>query len=183
MQEICKLNALPHTVLRSPHLLHTRSFIILPASTKSHSSLTRLTSKEYDDEEKKTQRERERAEKKLQTVTKEVDWRVAKVYVALADDDRDAQDEGLKGKAKSADREGIEYLAIERYLDDMEWEDNERNEGRDVSKTGLNKFPWGGFESEEKGTVLWSPTMEGEPSSNNSGLASAVGWFKKNVNF
>ena len=93
---------------------------------------------------------RERAEKRLQTLTKEVDWRVAKAYVALADvPDVNA---GMKGK-ESALREGsgksgnrdveadftLEGRAVDQYLDDEEWEERERREGRTAS---IQPFPY-----------------------------------------
>lgn len=81
---------------------------------------------------------------------KEVDWRVAKAYVAIADDadERDAHHSKLKemgsaaclgrpvvsGKRRadgSSDTTSeLEILAIERYLDDDEWEGEERRAGR-----------------------------------------------------
>lgn len=81
-------------------------------------------------------------------MTKEVDWRVAKAYVALAEDD-DGDDsskkESLDMKTKTTfnqEKVTIEVQAIDRYLDDAEWEENERKQGRGVSIQG---FPYGGF--------------------------------------
>ncbi|KAF9532568.1 hypothetical protein CPB83DRAFT_846988 [Crepidotus variabilis] len=220
VHEICKLNTLPPSILRSPHLLHTRTFILLPASAslKPHPSLVRLTSQEsqnLDDSDKITKareqrRAKERAEKKLQLLTKEVDWRVARVYVALADDPstqdeaygKEAYEKGIEGKkSKSNDSDGMEYLAIERYLDDMEWEEGEKKAGRNAK---LPKFPYADFgeasssskvspgrtrqkevADSQKGesTVLWSPTRADEFDSGGAdsirglglGLAKGVG--------
>lgn len=90
-------------------------------------------------------RARERAERKLQTMTKEVDWRVAKAYVALADDPGEADSYHRKQKeygssaiknANSSDgQQGssrLEQLAVDRYFDDEEWEAEERRRGRGV---------------------------------------------------
>jgi hypothetical protein len=81
-------------------------------------------------------------------VTKEVDWRVAKAYVALAENDagdNDVKKENLDMKMKanfSKGSGGLEMQAIDRYLDDAEWEENERMQGRGVS---IHPFPFGGF--------------------------------------
>lgn len=90
-------------------------------------------------------RERERAEKRLQTLTKEVDWRVAKAYVALADgSDVDADSSIVEGKEGLRKRHpggsnGLEGRAIDRYLDDEEWEAKEGREGRWVA---IQPFPY-----------------------------------------
>jgi hypothetical protein len=137
----------------TPHLLHTRAFLLLPASPKT---LKYASAQVTDAEEKEIikRREeilvRERAERGVQTLMKEVDWRVAKAYVALADDadERDAHHSKLKemgstarlcrpaalGKShadgSSDTTSELEILAVERYLDDDEWEAEERRAGR-----------------------------------------------------
>lgn len=83
---------------------------------------------------------RERAEKRLQTLTKETDWRVARAYVALADDADARAARGSKqkemGAVATAARSGasgpgaLEAMAVEQYLDDDEWEAAERKAGR-----------------------------------------------------
>jgi hypothetical protein len=105
------------------------------------------------DTEREARLARERAEKRLQTLTKEVDWRVAKAYVALADDpDVDAD---MKGKESSIREDGdnipegsqgdlrteqtLEGRAVTRYLDDEEWEERERRDGRIVA---IQPFPY-----------------------------------------
>lgn len=88
----------------------------------------------------------ERAGKRLQTVTKEVDWRIAQAYVALAE----GEDENTTKKEYTNRRPGnsqeasgsLDNMAIDRYLEDTEWEENERRAGRGVS---LQKFPFGDF--------------------------------------
>jgi hypothetical protein len=88
----------------------------------------------------------ERAGKRLQTVTKEVDWRIAKAYVALAEDD-DGSSKKEEGKLVPVDTaEALETLAIDRYLDDAEWEESERRAGRGVS---IQRFPFGDFDSKQ----------------------------------
>ncbi|PBK92767.1 hypothetical protein ARMGADRAFT_908399, partial [Armillaria gallica] len=108
-RELCRLNNLPPSTLSiTPHILHTREFLLLPPA--SHPKLR------ASDSEPTGRRETERAEKRLQVLTKEVDWRVAKAYVALADEI------DLDSKLKQP---SVEARAISRYLDDEEWEGGE----------------------------------------------------------
>lgn len=102
--------------------------------------------------EKKRERARavERAEKRFAFVTKEVDYSIAKAYVAIADDTDDddywhihrdgmaekkekmtrtTSGDGAEGDTIGSDR-NIEARAIERYLDDDEWEQAELRAGR-----------------------------------------------------
>ncbi|EJD37732.1 hypothetical protein AURDEDRAFT_116704 [Auricularia subglabra TFB-10046 SS5] len=125
-RELCTLNKLPFSALSTtPHLLHTRRTITLPLSAKNLSSLPAPPTAE--EAEKKR---RERAEKRFQFVTKEVDWRVARTYVALAEDeDGDQLARDFKGKEgwttkASISREGapLEARAVDQYLDDEQWE-------------------------------------------------------------
>ena len=126
-----------------PHLLHTRVFLLLPPDTKPHPLLKQDT----EDEESKADIVRKRAEKKLQILTKEADWRIAKAYVALAENDHEGR-EGLdprketQGKTAGARSGGaarmLENRAIDSYLDDANWEESERQAGRGVF---VPKFP------------------------------------------
>ena len=122
----------------TPHLLHTRSFLILPPTSKPHPSLELDSVKEKAREDKLV---RERAEKKLQMLTKEVDWRVAKAYVALADDEEEQEEFYAKQKELGdggSSATGLESLAIGRYLDDEEWETGERSAGRGIQFTATS---------------------------------------------
>lgn len=83
----------------------------------------------------------------MQTLTKEVDWRVAKTYVALAelpsdDDSYGKEAEGKKSKPMSDQPQNgessLEASAVDRYLDDDEWERRERQQGRGVQ---IPRFP------------------------------------------
>ena len=61
-----------------------------------------------------------------------VDWRVAKVYVALADDEEEQEEFYAKQKELGeggSNAAGLESLTIGRYLDDEEWETRERSAG------------------------------------------------------
>lgn len=82
----------------------------------------------------------------MQTVTKEADWRIAKAYVALASlpDHELKSKEGLQGeRPERGPGEGVasgslQAQAVDHYLDDDEWEQRERREGRGVA---IPKFP------------------------------------------
>lgn len=107
------------------------------------------------DTEREARLVRERTQKRLQTLTKEVDWRVANAYVALADvPDLDADmkwkestvRENEMNKSGSASWEGdvsststLEGRVVDQYLDDEEWEQKERREGRTVA---IPPFPY-----------------------------------------
>lgn len=116
----------------TPNLLHTRAFLILPPTIKPHPSLNLDSAEEKARDDKLV---RERAERKVQMVTKEVDWRVAKAYVALTDDED--EQEAFRTKQKEiggggSTAGGLESLAIRKYLDDNEWERGERSAGRGI---------------------------------------------------
>jgi hypothetical protein len=170
MHEIRKLNNLPPSIIRNPNLLHTRAFLILPPNAKTHTALTLSKSK---DEGREAELVRERSVKRLQTLTKEVDWRIAKVYVELADDEHEQEARASKVKevsgsldvpvphtSSSKSRASIsgtrlESLAIERYLDDLEWEAVEIKAGR---QPNLMKFPFCDFRSQgDKDSCIASP--------------------------
>ena len=96
----------------------------------------------------------------LQQVTKETDGGIAQAYVALAEDsDSEPDFASLKAEEEKESRRvapkriTLEERALDRYLDDDEWERRERAEGRgvhierfggpQVSKSG-EKVGWGG---------------------------------------
>lgn len=144
--ELCRLNDLPTTTLSTtPHLIHTRTTILLSPTSKPPPEDLALGEA----------RRVERAEKRLQTVTKEIDWRVAKAYVAIAQGsdppempEKTGNQEGCPRKTPILQSEGpsqrgaLDNEAIDRYLDDTEWEEQERKEGRGLV---IQKFPWGSF--------------------------------------
>lgn len=145
--ELCRLNNLPTTTLSTtPHILHTRTTILLSPTSKLPPEDPGLAEA----------RRVERAEKRLQMVTKETDWRVAKAYVALV------QDLGPSASAKeksdnlemgprempgpaaggSPKKGTLENDAVEQYLEDAEWEEQERKDGRGPM---IQQFTWGSF--------------------------------------
>lgn len=140
---LCRLNGLPPSTLRTtPHLLHTRTVLTLPPSARAPSAV------HEEDAAQRARHVRERAEKRLQTLTKELDWRVAKAYVAIADmhdpddDDADAkvyEDAVEKRRELKRAAADVEERALDRYLDDDEWEKQERRAGRRVA---LPAFPY-----------------------------------------
>ncbi|KAI0749557.1 hypothetical protein C8Q80DRAFT_1269421 [Daedaleopsis nitida] len=148
---LCRLNNLPISTLRTtPHLLHTRAFLLLPPSARPAPPLT--AAEQTLDEERRARFATERAETRFQSMTKETDRDVAKAYVALAGlpDGADIKeydkekDNGLRKRhaRTSADGDGegnIEGRAMDQYFDDGDWEEREREEGR---KATISPFPY-----------------------------------------
>ncbi|TFK27185.1 hypothetical protein FA15DRAFT_586869 [Coprinopsis marcescibilis] len=128
-RELSRLNKLPVSALNTtPQILHTRSFIFLPIDIVDGRIGNQDITKENE-----AQRAKEKAEKKLQTLTKEVDYHVVKAYVALADGEEEQAEHRRKIKElQGATRaeSSLEAIAIERYLDDDQWEADERKHGR-----------------------------------------------------
>lgn len=132
-RELCRLNNLPpSTLTTTPHLLHTRTFIVLPPSAKS------LTVTRDGDLDAGARRVRERATKRLQMLTKEVDWRVAKAYVDLADDPDEEAVYSVKCKETgSTGASTLEARAADQYLEDQEWEEERRRANECISVKSL----------------------------------------------
>ncbi|KAF8896240.1 hypothetical protein BD779DRAFT_1494765 [Infundibulicybe gibba] len=122
--ELCRLNHLPISTLKTtPHYLHTREYLVLPSSPTV---------------EEEKERETRRARHAQSTA---YNWRIAKAYVALAEDD-DTSDMMCKetGEPKGAmGSQQLDSLAIDQYLSDQEWEQNELRSGRSVK---IPKFPF-----------------------------------------
>ena len=163
---ICRMNSLPQSTLRTtPHLLHTRTVLILPPNARMPKTSPDLQER-FDHDERRV---RERAEKRLQVLTKETDWRVAKAYVALAEVDPNVDDEAdhsyedklIEGEKKARNNhrveESLEGRAIDRYLDDEEWEQRERREGRGVliPRFPLIQDPFARNAGKGKGVSSW----------------------------
>ena len=98
---------------------------------------------------------RAHAQSSLQQVTKETDDGVAQAYVALAEDSDSEPDvaslkiEGEKeSRIVAPTRITLEERALDRYLDDDEWERRERAEGRGVH---IQRFPIGGPQVSKSG--------------------------------
>ncbi|PIL29765.1 hypothetical protein GSI_07970 [Ganoderma sinense ZZ0214-1] len=159
---LCRLNSLPPSTLRTtPHLLHTRVFLILPPSVRAPPPLT--PAERALDEERKARLAIERAETRFQTMTKETDRDVAKAYIALANLPDHAEeygdvkeyekgkenDKGLRkrrGHSGESDPVGegstsLEGRAMDQYFDDADWESRERTGGRKVT---IPSFPLAG---------------------------------------
>jgi hypothetical protein len=88
------------------------------------------------------------AKASLQQVTKEADDGIAQAYVALAEDsDSEPDVASLKAEGEKESRRvaptriTLEERALDRYLDDDEWERRERVEGRGVH---IQRIPIGG---------------------------------------
>lgn len=150
-RNLCRLNNLSTSTLNTtPHLLHTRTFLTLPPADKLRTPIPSPLSSQLFDAEDEAQRAKaraiERAQKRFQFVTKEVDWRVARAYIALEDNDESTDNgdmkEWVKGEKRStlegsnATAVGVENRAVDRYLDDDEWE---REEGKNMK---IEPIPW-----------------------------------------
>jgi len=108
-----------------------------------------------EEEEVQPQRTHVHAQVSLQHVTKEADDDIAQAYVALAEDSDSEPDvaflkaEGEKESWRvSRKRITLEERALDRYLDDDEWERRERAEGRGVH---IQRFPIGGPQVSKSG--------------------------------
>jgi hypothetical protein len=119
---LCKLNGLsPSTLRTTPHLLHTRTFLVLPAAhPQRHATASDVSPEE------ESQRRRERAQATFHRVTKETDDGIARAYVALAEDS-----ELVPSLKAEGEKERLEERAVDWYLDDEEWERGERK-GRHI---------------------------------------------------
>lgn len=149
-RELCQRNNLPFGTLNTtPHLLHTRTFLELPQSSKPvplHYVLS-----EKDQANREARRAKEQAEKRLQMVTKEIDWRVAKAYVALAETPDIAGQSAEKGKkgyhvvpptassVPGSSGSDLAIRAVDMYLDDEKWEQDEVNAGHSSSSCQLSR--------------------------------------------
>ncbi|KAF8532186.1 hypothetical protein JB92DRAFT_2689461 [Gautieria morchelliformis] len=115
-RKICQINSLPFSTLSTtPHLLHTRRWLNLPPTGRPMLPPDPKILEAHN---------RERAEKRFQFVTKEIDWRVAKAYVALAEDEDDSTKtkESIQATIKAPEQRTLEAKAVDQYLDDGEWE-------------------------------------------------------------
>ena len=164
------MNGLPVSTLRTtPHLLHTRSYLSLPMSIHSR-GIQDSAGGDIRNSELEAARARERAEKRMQTVTKEADWRIAKAYVAVASlEDQQGQSacplkskEGVEMLDKKRQSQGstvsrsLEAQAIDQYLDDEEWEERERRDGRGLAIPSFPLFESSNqFERLEKRARAW----------------------------
>lgn len=128
--------------------MHTRSALTLPLSPTVPLTAQRIGGEHSEaNAEHEARRAREKAANRFQAVTKEIDWQVANTYVALAElapnDDSYSKEAGEK-KAQVLSNEvpvgvsSLEATAVDCYLDDDEWEQRERREGRGVA---IPRFP------------------------------------------
>jgi hypothetical protein len=145
---LCTANKLPpSTMTTQPHLLHTRTSIIIPTPDGGPAGLS-TTLFSVDDEEpvepespksrydREAKRARERAAVRLATLTKETDPSIARAYVALAEEEGDDDVLARRIKAKELSLpstsvcNGLEGVAVDAYLEDEEWENEMRKKGK-----------------------------------------------------
>ena len=131
--EIVSLNSLPPSVLSTqPHLLRTRRTLVIsrrlvPRSKLADPTLFDSSLDELDrpvDEEEDAKRERERAVKRFQLLTKTVDPGVGKVYIGLSELE---EEEGLLGTG-----EADELPSISDMTDSKGGEASKRGSGKKV---------------------------------------------------
>ncbi|KAG8734996.1 hypothetical protein FRC10_011101 [Ceratobasidium sp. 414] len=103
-----------------------------------------------DLQERVEARVRERAGRAFQAVTKETDWGIAQTYVALLDvDDDSGMKEGKRRMVDSKSKEGRHALAVDSYLDDNAWEEEQRRAGLSPRIEGFPYFNPKGKENVE----------------------------------
>lgn len=118
------MNALPPSTLTvTPHLLHTRTTLVLPPTARRPPSPPPV-----DVQQRLEQRAKEKAAKRLQFVTKEVDPHIARTYVSLAEGEDNPSYKEVK-KAPVKGDEVLEGRAIDQYMEDAEWEAQQRRLG------------------------------------------------------
>jgi hypothetical protein len=144
-RQLCRLNKLPvSTLTTTPHLLHTRTTLQLPPGSRAPSPPP------PDFQERLEARARERAGRAFQAITKETDWGVAQTYVALLDvEDDGGIKEGKRRMVDAKSKEGKQALAIDCYLDDNAWEEEQRRAGLSPRIEGFPYFNPKGKENVE----------------------------------
>ncbi|KAG9128099.1 hypothetical protein FRC07_004993 [Ceratobasidium sp. 392] len=144
-RQLCRLNKLPtSTITTTPHLLHTRTTLQLPPGSRAPSPPP------PDLEERLEARARERATRAFQAVTKETDWRVAGTYVALLDVEDDSNmKEGKRRMVDPKSKDGKHAVAVDSYLDDNAWEEEQRRAGLSPRIEGFPYVNLGGKENVE----------------------------------
>lgn len=143
-RQLCRLNKLPiSTLTTTPHLLHTRTTLELPPGARAPSPPP------PDLQERLEARARERAGRAFQAVTKETDWCVAQTYVALLDVSDEEVKEGKRRMVDVKSKEGRQALAVDSYLDDNAWEEEQRRAGLEPKIEGFPYFSLKGKENVE----------------------------------
>ena len=122
----------PSTLTTTPHLLHTRTTLTLPPGLRRPPSPPPA-----DAADRLARRAQEQAAKRLQFVTKELDPHIARTYVSLASGEFDA---GSSKEGKSShNATKLEDRAVNQYMEDSQWEAEERRGGREPR---LQPFPF-----------------------------------------
>ncbi|KAG8710092.1 hypothetical protein FRC12_002436 [Ceratobasidium sp. 428] len=144
-RQLCRLNKLPtSTLTTTPHLLHTRTTLQLPPGSRAPSPPP------PDLQDRIEARARERAARAFQAVTKETDWGVAQTYVALLDVDDDSNmKEGKRRMVDPRSKDGRQAMAVDSYLDDNAWEEEQRKAGLSPRIEGFPYFNFKGKENVE----------------------------------
>ncbi|KDN50543.1 hypothetical protein RSAG8_01041, partial [Rhizoctonia solani AG-8 WAC10335] len=143
-RQLCRLNKLPSSTLTTtPQLLHTRTTLQLPPGSRTPSPPP------PDLQHRLEARAKERAGKAFQAITKEADWGVAQSYVALLDIEDDRIKEGKRRMVDLSSRQGRQAVAVDQYLDDNAWEEEQRKAGLSPRIEPFPYFSWQGKENAE----------------------------------
>ncbi|KAH7341833.1 hypothetical protein B0J17DRAFT_714998 [Rhizoctonia solani] len=143
-RQLCRFNKLPpSTLTTTPHLLHTRTILQLPPGSRTPSPPP------PDLQQRLEARAKERAGKAFQAVTKEADWGVAQTYVALIDVEDDGIKEGKRRVVDPSSKDGRQALAVDQYLDDNTWEEEQRRAGLSPRIEPFPYLSWKGKENAE----------------------------------
>ncbi|CAE6424967.1 unnamed protein product [Rhizoctonia solani] len=155
-RQLCRLNKLPpSTLTTTPHLLHTRTTLQLPPGSRTPSPPP------PDLQQRLEARAKERAGRAFQAVTKETDWGVAQTYVALLDVEDDGIKEGKRRMVDPSSKDGKQALAVDQYLDDNAWEEEQRRAGLVPRIEPFPYFGWKGKENIEDGKASTSSGTSG----------------------
>ncbi|KAF8754307.1 hypothetical protein RHS01_06233 [Rhizoctonia solani] len=123
-RQLCVLNKLPSSTLTTtPHLLHiTRTTLQLPPGSRAPSPPP------PDLEQRSEARAKERAGKAFQAITKETDWvSLKRMYRYLKW--KDVDERRKRRMIDTRSKEGKQAMAVDRYLDDNAWEEEQRKAG------------------------------------------------------
>ncbi|CED84677.1 Uncharacterized conserved protein [Phaffia rhodozyma] len=166
---LCTLNKLPpSTIHTTPHLLQTRSYLLLlpsPPPSLPASTLSQLA--------------HERALARFAKITKEEDPLVRRAYVGVAEIDHEfgLQSESYEGEAEKSkvgaagrkeEQETVEGRAVGRFFEDLEWEGEQRQD----NGQGPRGFP---VQSGSSSGVRWKAAG---PERATSSSDSKKSWWK-----
>lgn len=154
--QLCLLNKLPpSTIHTTPHLLHTRTYLLLlPSPPPPLPASTRI------------QLAHERALARFAKITKEEDPLVRSAYVGIAEIDKEfgissglddhPEQEKKKADVETGEQATVEGRAVGRFFEDEEWEAR-RQEGVRGFPVGGGKWKAAGAQTSSERKVVQGP--------------------------